>query len=108
MARITRTQHVQYDEVTLLGVQGMGTVKFGKDGAPAPRNRNISAVFTGNLRITRLASGRGYNFLVTGVQRGSDRRRVHFSGDAKVRLGDEVTTVADYYRLLERVEALGI
>lgn len=108
MAFITRTQVVQYDDVSLLAVQGTGTAKFQKSGAPDVRTKTIGAVFTGRLRITRLANGNGYNFLLIDTKRGTDRRRVNFAGNAEVRLGDRVTTVDAYWALLETCERLGI
>ena len=108
MASITRTQTFQRDDANMLAVQGKGTVTFQASGAPSEKVSTIGAVFTGNLRVTRLASGRGYNFLLTDVKRGTDRRRVFFQGDAEVRIGNRVVTVAAYYNMLAVCERLGL
>ena len=106
MATITRVQHVQYDTVSLLAVQGPGTDKFVPSGQPDKYTENFGAVFSGNLRITRLASGNGYTFLIIDGKRGQDRKKVNFSGSALVRVGDDLITVHDYYLMLSMVEAL--
>lgn len=101
MAQITRVQHVQYDSVALLAVQGPGTNKFRKSNMPQPLRGNFGAVFTGEIRVTNSTRSGGYFFLLLN---GTGRdRRVFFRGDALVRMGGEVTTVADYYAMLEFV-----
>lgn len=108
MATITRVQHVQYDNVSLLAVEGRGTNKFQKSGAPSHTRKALGAVFSGRIRVTKSDNAGGY--FVLGIDRphGSDRRRVFFHGDALVRLGDTVTTLDDYYRMLAFVERMGI
>lgn len=106
MATITRVQHVQYDTADMLAVRGTGTTKFQKSGQPEFKVKNVSAVFDGRIRVTRLASGRGYVFLAVDAPRGSDRKHVFFQGDALVRLGSQTITVADYYAYLSAVETL--
>jgi hypothetical protein len=108
MATITRTQSfVRVEADMLLAVEGKGTVKWQKSGAPdLARVKTIGAVFSGDVRITRLASGEGYNFLRVGVQRGSDRRRVFFRGDARVSFGGQDMTVERLYNLLDGMERM--
>lgn len=108
MATITRVQHVQYDDVTLLAVEGRGTHKFQKSGAPSVTRKSMGAVFSGRIRITKSDNAGGYFILGIDRQRGADRRRVFFHGDALVRLGDQVTTVERYYSMLALVERLGL
>jgi expansin (peptidoglycan-binding protein) len=98
MAQIVRVQHCEYDEVSLLAVQGYGTDKFQSSNKPKTPRANFGAVFTGSLRITNSANSGGYFFLLLD---GTGRdRRVFFRGTAQVRIGGEVTTVADYYNML--------
>ena len=106
MATITRVQHVQYDNVSMLAVRGTGTTKFQKSGQPEFKVKTVSAVFDGRIRVTRLASGRGYVFLALDAPRGSDRKHVFFHGDALVRIGSGTTTVDAYYRAMEGLERL--
>lgn len=106
MATITRVQHVQYDDVALLAVEGRGTNKFQSSGAPSTTRKSLGAVFSGRIRITKSDNAGGYFFLAVDRSRGADRRRVFFHGDALVRLGDDVVTVADYYAMLDRVERI--
>lgn len=108
MATITRVQHVQYDEVSMLAVEGKGTDWFQSSGAPEPV-RPIGAVFSGRIRITKSSNRNGYFIVRLDSKPGTDRRRVFFRGDAQVRMGGEVVTMADYYAMLvahERLSAL--
>ena len=108
MATITRVQHVQYDDVALLAVEGRGTNKFQKSGAPSVTRKALGAVFSGRIRITKSDNAGGYFFLAIDRERGADRRRVFFHGDALVRLGDTVTTVDRYYAMLALMERVGL
>lgn len=105
MTLITRTTHVQYDTTALLAVEGRGTTKFLVSGAPdLCRVKTIGVVFSGPIRITRLASGEGFN--VVRIGKGSmsaDRRRVFFRSDAKIRLGSRVVSMSDYWKMLVAV-----
>lgn len=107
MAIITRTQHVQYDDVALLAVEGRGTTEFLSSGAPSTTRKSIGAVFSDRIRITKSDNAGGYFFLGIDRPAKSDRRRVFFHGDARVRVGDHVTTVENYYSMLSVVERLG-
>lgn len=107
MATITRVQHVQYDDVALLAVEGKGTNKFQKSGAPSYSRKTLGAVFSGRIRVTKSDNAGGYFVLGIDRPRGADRRRVFFHGDALVRLGDTVTTMDNYYRMLALAERLG-
>lgn len=108
MATITRVQHVQYDDVTLLAVEGRGTTEFVASGAPSTTRKAVGAVFTGRIRVTKSDNAGGYFVLALDRQRGSDRRRVFFHGDAQVRLGENVVTMDRYYGMLSLVEYLGL
>lgn len=107
MATITRVQHVQYDTVSLLAVEGKGTNKFQKSGAPSYSRKSLGAVFSGRIRITKSDNAGGYFVLGIDRPRGADRRRVFFHGDAKVRVGNDVMSLDAYYALLSLVERLG-
>lgn len=108
MASITRTQHFQRDAVSLLAVQGRGTDRFVASGQPDTKRADFGAVFSGDLRVTRLASGNGYTFLLTDSKRGTDRKRVNFDGNALVRIGDRTMMVSEYYGLLVLIERVGL
>lgn len=108
MATITRVQHVQYDDVALLAVEGRGTGTFLSSGAPSTTRKNIGAVFSGRIRVTKSDNAGGYFFLGIDRPAKSDRRRVFFHGDALVRLGDTVTTVERYYAMLALMERVGL
>lgn len=99
MPTITRVQHVQYDDVSMLAVQGFGTNEFQKSNKPKRCRANFGAVFSGRIRVTNSANSGGYFFTLIGGA-GQRDRRVFFRGSAKVRLGGNVATVADYYSLL--------
>jgi hypothetical protein len=104
MAQIVRVQHVQYDEVSMLAVQGKGTNKFFSSNKPKNIRGGFGAVFSGSIRVTNSTNSGGYFFLLLD---GTGRdRRVFFRGDALVRCGGEVITVADYYRMLATVESI--
>lgn len=108
MATITRVQHVQYDNVTLMAVEGKGTNKFTKAGAPTVNRKVLGAVFSGRIRVTKSDNAGGYFILGLDRPRGSDRRRVFFHGGAQVRLGSMVVTMDEYYALLALAERLGV
>ena len=104
MATITRTQHVQYATVSLLAVEGRGTDEFLSSGAPSHTRKTLGAVFSGRIRITKSNNAGGYFILGIDRPAKSDRRRVFFHGDARVRVGNEVTTLADYFDVLDLIE----
>lgn len=105
MSTIVRVQHCQYDEVSLLAVQGHGTNKFFSSNKPKGVRSNFGAVFSGRLRVTNSTNSGGYFFTMLGTNQRD--RRVFFRGTAKVRIGGEVITVADYYKMLAAMERLG-
>lgn len=107
MATITRVQHVQYDNVSLLAVQGSGTAKFRKSNAPGTLRANFGAVFSGRIRITKSDNAGGYFILGVDRHTNDDRRRVFFRGSAQVRLGEDVLTMEGYYNLLAFMERAG-
>lgn len=109
MATTVRIQHFQNDTVNLLAVEGPGTNKFMKSNMPVtPLRSNFGAVFSGRLRVTKSSRSGGYFFLNLDKAPGARDRRVFFRADARVRVDRNVYTVAEYYRMLEIKEALGL
>lgn len=106
MATTTRVQHFQNDDVALLAVQGRGTNKFMKSNMPQTLRGGFGAVFTGRVRVTKSTRSGGYFFLALDKKVGERDRRVFFAGDALVRIGETVTTVENYYKMLEKTEQM--
>lgn len=104
MAQFIRIQNFQNDTVSLLAVQGRGTDKFVASGQPDTLRSDFGVVLSGDLRITKSSRADGYFLLITGVSpRNTDRRRTFFRGSALVRVGSQVLTLDNYYKMLTLV-----
>ena len=103
MAFIIRAQHVQYDEVYMFPIQGVGTDKFQKSGQPSAKRRVLGAVFTGSIRVTKSERAGGYFILTLDKGCNADRRRVFFRGDALVRCGGDLMTLDAYWNVMVTV-----